>query len=129
MSVRQHLLEPGGQSGEGLKCRHSLGRSLGEMLCGDSFGGREETDDLICVLGWSLFSGWRMDWRGTRQEAGLPIRKLLQHPRWENETILSSSDRRHLPQNEQGYISRVLLDLDIENLTPIDSWVKVMKAS
>lgn len=70
-----------------------------------------------------------MDWRGTRQEVGLPIRKLLQRPRWENETILSSSDRRHLPQNEQGYISRVLLDLDIENFSPIGSWVKVMKAS
>ena len=51
MSVRQHLqLEPGSQSGEGLKCRHNLGRGLGEMLCGGSFGGREETDDLICVL-------------------------------------------------------------------------------
>jgi len=118
MSVRQHLqLEPGSQSGEGLKCRHNLGRGLGEMLCGGSFGGREETDDLICVLRRSLFSGWRMDWRGTRQEAGLPIRKLLQHPRWENKTILSSNDRRHLPQNEWGYISRVLLVSDIENLT------------
>lgn len=30
---------------------------------------------------------------GTRQEAGLPIRKLLRHSRWENGIVLSSNDR------------------------------------
>lgn len=46
-----------------------------------------EGNDLVCIKRTAMLSGRRPSWRSTRQEAGLPIRKLPSASRTEHETV------------------------------------------
>lgn len=64
---------------------------------------------------------------GHRWEAGLPVRKLLRCSRGENEAILFSSDRGTFHKtNKVPFFKKIflgfLLILDIESISPAESW-------